>query len=172
MVLSAVFNARKGSGVLAAIYVAQRAGAPMVDQDAVEVVAGRGLAGDRYAEDKGFYRATDACQVTVIDGEALARIEQRSGVRLTHGEHRRNLVVQGIVLSDLRGARVQIGSVLFEYVRPRPPCAYLESITQRGIARALRKHFGVCLRALQSGVIRVGDAVRVEQGRGQVSRRS
>jgi MOSC domain-containing protein YiiM len=162
MALSAIFKARKGPGVLAAIYVAPRAGAPMVGQEAIGVVAGRGLAGDRYADGNGLYKVTDACQVTVIDGAELVRIERRSGVLLTHGEHRRNLVIQGIDLGDWRDERVRIGSVLFEYDRPRPPCAYLESITQPGIARALRKHFGACLRALESGVIRVGDAVRVE----------
>jgi MOSC domain-containing protein YiiM len=162
MALSTVLKARKGPGVLAAIYVAPRAGAPMMERDAVEVCAGRGLAGDRYADGKGFYKATDACQVTVIDGGEIARIERRSGVRLTHGEHRRNLVVRGIALSDLRDERVRIGAVVFAYDRARPPCAYLESITQAGIARALRKHSGVCLRPLESGIIRVGDAVRVE----------
>jgi MOSC domain-containing protein YiiM len=162
MGISGFFKARKASGVLAAIYVAPRAGAPMTAQESIEVIAGRGLAGDRYADGKGFYQATDACQVTVIDREALARIERRTGVRVTQGEHRRNLVVRGISLRDLTHERVRIGSVVFQYDRPRPPCAYLESITQPGMAKALRRDSGACLRALESGVIRVGDAVRVD----------
>jgi MOSC domain-containing protein YiiM len=157
--LGALRGRRLGRGRLQAIYLAPEAGAPMVSVDAAEVIRGRGLAGDRYAEDKGFYRATDACQVTLIGAEALARTQARTGVALLHGQHRRNLIVRGLDPARLRSRRLRIGPVLFEYHRPRPPCGYLERLTEPGMVKALARHPGICLRALEDGLIRVGDPV-------------
>lgn len=147
--------------MLLAIYVAPAAGAPMMARERADVIEGRGLAGDRYAQGEGYYRLTDACQVTVIDGEALARIERRTRIALGRGEHRRNLVVRGVDLARLASGRLRIGDVTFAYQRPRPPCGYLERLTQPGIVRALRRDGGLCLRAIQGGVVRVGDPVVV-----------
>jgi MOSC domain-containing protein YiiM len=158
--LRALLHRDRGPGRLEAIYLAPQAGSPMVPVQSVEVLRGRGLAGDRYERGQGFYRATDACQVTLIGAEALERAQARTGVPLTQGEHRRNLVVRGLEPEALRGRRLRIAEVLFEYHRPRPPCGYLERLTVPGMVKALVRRPGVCLRALEDGVIRVGDPVR------------
>ena len=45
----------EGSGSVEAIFVTNRAGAPMVAADAVSAVASRGLAGDRYFTRTGYW---------------------------------------------------------------------------------------------------------------------
>ncbi|MGD2084275.1 MAG: MOSC domain-containing protein [Chromatiales bacterium] len=157
--LAPLLGRRPGPGRLERIYLAPRAGAPMAASQAAQVLRGRGLAGDRYAEGRGFYRATDACQLTLIGAEALERIQARTGIALLGGEHRRNLVVRALEPEALKGRRLRIGTVLFEYHRPRPPCGYLERLTAPGMVKALVRHPGVCLRALEDGLIRVGDPV-------------
>ena len=87
--------------------------------------------------------------------------EQDAGRPLEPGFHRRNLVVAGLVPKHLREQRVQIGEALFVWHRPRPPCGYLDRVSGVGMARALGKGGGSCLRVLSGGLIRVGDPVMV-----------
>ncbi|WP_399354628.1 MOSC domain-containing protein [Thiohalorhabdus denitrificans] len=141
--------------------MAPQAGAPMHRVDKVEV-GGSGLAGDRYATGQGYWRATDACPVTLIRAEDLERIQRRTGLSLGLGEHRRNLVVRGLRGRDLEAGRLRIGTALFALQGARPPCGHLEQLTEPGMARALRGHSGVCLGVLQPGEIGPGDVVKVE----------
>jgi len=123
-----------------------------------EAVPG-GLAGDRYASGRGHWRATDACEVTLIRAEDLDRIRRRTELALEGGEHRRNLVVRGLRSRDLTAGRLRIGAALFAIRGPRPPCGYLERLTEPGMVRALRGCGGVCLEVLESGEVAVGDPV-------------
>lgn len=149
------------AGQLVAIYIASTAGARMRPVMSVAAEANRGLQGDRYHEGAGFWKRTDACQVTLIAAEDLSEIEARRGLRVANGEHRRNLVVRNLPLSLLTDKRLRIGEALFAYHKPRPPCAYLESLTEPGMVKALSRRGGVCLRVLQGGRLRVGDTVSV-----------
>jgi hypothetical protein len=149
------------NGRLTAIFLAESAGAPMQPCNAVEAVIGIGLEGDRYATGRGFWRLTDGCQVTLIHAEDLIRAERRSGLPLSAGQHRRNLVIDGWSGIDLRGCRIGIGEAQFSWHRVRPPCGYLDRVAGRGYAKALGRHGGHCLRVLCGGVIKVGDPVRL-----------
>lgn len=148
-------------GRLTAIFVADRAGAPMRACDQVTAVVDAGLTEDRYARDEGFWRLTDGCQVTLIHAEDLARAERRFGVPLDAGQHRRNLVVSGLARVELRGRRIRIGDALFEWHRVRPPCGYLDRVSGKGTAKALGRRSGHCLRVRQAGRIKLGDSVQV-----------
>lgn len=46
-------------------------------------------------------------------------------------------------------------------VTSRPPCSYLQSLTQPGITRALPDKAGICARVVKSGTIRAGDPIRI-----------
>ncbi len=147
-------------GVVEEIYIAPRGGATMQRVDEVEALAGAGLRGDRYLERTGYWTGTDECQVTLIEAETLDAIRAESELRVKSGEHRRNLVTRGVRLHDLRSKRFAVGEVVLEYDRPRPPCAYIQSITQPGMSAALRRlRGGICARVLRPGVIRANDAV-------------
>lgn len=152
---------RRPGAVLEAVFLAEAAGAPMRPVAAVEV-GSAGLAGDRYAAGNGHWQGPDACPVTLIRAEDLARIEARTGLPLTAGEHRRNLVVRGLRRRDLAGGRLCIGGAVLAIMGPRPPCGYLERLTRTGMVRALNGRSGVCLRAEGAGTMHPGDAVRVE----------
>ncbi|NBC47048.1 MAG: MOSC domain-containing protein [Gammaproteobacteria bacterium] len=150
---------------LVGIYVAEHAGAKMQGLQAAEALVGRGLVGDRYANDAGHWRATDRCEITLISAEDLLRSEQRTGLKLQQGAHRRNLVVAGLRQSELRGARLRIGEVELRWHRVRPPCGYLDQIAGRGMAKALGRHAGHCFRVVASGRLQLGD--RVERWRSE-----
>jgi MOSC domain-containing protein YiiM len=149
-------------GRVEAIFVAAVGGQPMAAVSEVVAEAGRGLAGDRYATRRGYWTGVDECQVTLIGGEDIDAIAAGSGVALGQGQHRRNLVTRGLVLSDLAGWRFRVGEAVFAYDRPRPPCRYIESITEPGMTRALAaRRGGICARVLESGLVKVGDTIEL-----------
>jgi MOSC domain-containing protein YiiM len=148
-------------GTLSDIFIADAAGQPMRRLTACLCLPGIGLAGDRYASGKGHWIKTDGCEVTLVTGADLARAGRQGPVSFAAGEHRRNLVIEGVPLDALRRRRVRIGPVLFEFHRLRPPCGYLDRLLQPGAGKALGRGAGVGLRVLCEGVIRVGDSVEV-----------
>jgi MOSC domain-containing protein YiiM len=155
-------SAFEGSGSVEAIFITSRAGAPMVAADAVSAVAGCGLAGDRYSARTGYWSGLDYCQVTLIEGEALDEIVEVYGIDVGTGQHRRNIVTRRLAFRSLIGVTVSIGEAVLAYDRPRPPCRYIESITEPGMTRALAaRRGGICMNVLKSGTIRVGDTIRV-----------
>ncbi len=151
---------------LQAIYIATAAGQPMVAVDAIEAVAGAGLKGDRYCKNTGFWKALEACQVTLISRHDLECASRRGGPDLTHGSHRRNLVVEGIRTKALEERTFRIGGAIFRYHKPRPPCGYLDKIQGKGVAHALGKHSGVCLQILGSGLMQTGEPLQIIDGDG------
>lgn len=142
--------------VLEAIFISPGRGQPMQRLTEVEAVAGQGLTGDRYALGTGYYSGRYDCEVTLIEAEAVEVIMQSGGPQVQQGEHRRNLVTRGLNLRSLEGQRLRIGSVLLEYHRPRPPCDYLQRITEPGMTRALGRGAGIGMRILESGLLREG----------------
>src|SRR5713226_7540267 len=99
-------------GQVVAIYVAPEPGAPMEGRDAIEALAGVGLAGDRYAQQDGTYsRADDAGKraVTLIEREAIEGARHEYDLELGEHETRRNVVTEGLPLNHLVGRAFRIG---------------------------------------------------------------
>ncbi|TVP86556.1 MAG: MOSC domain-containing protein [Thioalkalivibrio sp.] len=147
---------------LVAVFISPAAGAPMQSPASVQAIAGRGLAGDRYALATGHWHPVESCEVTLISEHDLERVQRRLPVAVGRGEHRRNLVVSGIRTRDLEGRRFRIGEAVFEYWKPRPPCGYINQVTGEDMAKALGRNSGVCLRVRAGGLIRVGDPLLLE----------
>jgi MOSC domain-containing protein YiiM len=149
-------------GVVEKIFVTARGGAMMQAVEQVEAVVDGGLLGDRYQTRVGYYSGVDECEVTLIEGEALDDILRQTGIQVAQGEHRRNIITRGIRLHDLMGKTFTIGGATFAYDRPRPPCHYVETITEPGMTRALAGgRGGICVRVVKAGLIRTGDSIQV-----------
>lgn len=149
------------AGTVEAIFITAEGSAPMQRVDEVRAVSG-GLEGDRYLLRTGYWTSVDECQVTMIEGEALDEIAAAGSISVSNGEHRRNVVTRGVTLRELAGARFRVGDALLEFDRPRPPCRYIESLTEPGMTRALAaRRGGICVRVVEEGTIRVGDAISV-----------
>jgi MOSC domain-containing protein YiiM len=128
---------------------------------ATRALAGIGLADDRLGQRGEAELSTR--QVTLMQHEhlpviaALARVAAVDPLGL-----RRNLVISGINLLALKNARLRVGDALLELVGPCHPCSRMEEIIGPGGYAAMRGHGGMTARVLESGAIRVGDAVGVE----------
>jgi MOSC domain-containing protein YiiM len=147
-------------GTVERVFVAGAGGEAMQPVDEVLAVAGQGLEGDRYATRRGYWTDVDECEVTLIRGEDLDAITASSGVAVQDGQHRRNIVTRGVDLRALAGRTFRIGGATFAYDRPRPPCRYIEGLTEVGMTRALAaRRGGICARVVETGVVRPGDEV-------------
>jgi MOSC domain-containing protein YiiM len=149
-------------GEVVAIFIARSGGQPVERVEEIEALKDRGLVGDRFVEGTSYWSGVDECQVTLIALEALDEITAATEVSVMEGQHRRNIVTRGVDLLKLRGTRFQVGDAVLEFDRPRPPCRYIQSVSERGMTKALgRNRGGICARVIESGVIRPGDSIQV-----------
>ena len=129
-------------------------GAPMRVLDAAELVAGKGIAGDRHGNAGG------ARQVTLVAAESLAAIASHLGLdAVAPAALRRNIVVRGINLVALRGRRVRIGEAILEVSGECHPCSRIEASLGTGGYNAARGLGGITARVVEGGTVRLGDRV-------------
>jgi len=132
---------------------------PLISVDAVEARMGGGLVGDHFSG-----TAESKRQVTLIQAEHLdviARIMRRED--LDPGLLRRNILVRGINLLALNGAKFSIGAAILEGTGGCHPCSRMEEALGPGGYNAMRGHGGITARVIQSGCIRVGDEVALRE---------
>lgn len=146
------------------IMLAAERGQPLQDRSAVQAIAGQGLAGDRYALGRGtfsdrFEVRPGARELSLIDVAAVALANQRMGTSLDAGAFRRNLLVDGLDLPQCLKQRFRIGEVVIEVLGRCPPCPYLARLLGVDAERGLKGLGGVRARIVESGVLRVGEAI-------------
>ena len=144
------------------LHVAHAAGAPMEARPLVDVVAGVGVSGDRYAGGIGFWRDDRVSRdLTLVEAEVVDELE------LVPGEARRNVTTRRVALKGLVGRTFWIGDVLARGSSLCEPCRHLEEVTGKRLLRALVHRGGLRADALTSGRITVGDSVEaVEEQNG------
>ncbi|GAA4729738.1 hypothetical protein GCM10023328_05560 [Modestobacter marinus] len=125
-------------------------------RDRLEVRAGHGIVGDRYA---GRLAHRDAA-VTVIAIEALEALAGELGSGpLDPLATRRNVVLRGAEVEALRGQPFSLDGVLLAGGRPANPCAWLDLALAPGAHRGLRGRAGIRCAARGDGVLVLGPAV-------------
>ncbi len=125
-------------------------------RDRLEVRAGYGIVGDRYA---GRPVHRDAA-VTVIAVEALEALAGELGSGpLDPLATRRNVVLRGAEVEALRGQPFSLDGVLLTGGRPANPCAWLDLALAPGAHRGLRGRAGIRCAARGDGVLVLGPAV-------------
>ena len=149
-----------GPGTVLGLFTAPAAATAIDAHDDVEVVAGRGVVGDRYFTGTGTYwrEGKDGQDLTLIEQEALDALRAR-GLDLDGARARRNVVTRGIDLNALVGARFSVGAVECVGRRLCDPCAHLERLTAPGVLRGLVGRGGLRADVVRGGTVRVGDPV-------------
>ncbi|ADX71313.1 hypothetical protein Asphe3_00940 [Pseudarthrobacter phenanthrenivorans Sphe3] len=135
---------------------------PTTDADSAEVVAGKGIVGDRFF---GKAAHMDAA-VTLFAVESLEAIAAELGAGpfdplLT----RRNVILRGAQLAPLLGQDFVLESggsqVEFHGGRHAQPCTWMNEMLAPGAHPAMRGRGGIRCRALSSGLLHRGPAVLV-----------
>jgi MOSC domain-containing protein YiiM len=150
-------------GMVEAIAIAATAGGPMRLVEEAQALAGRGLAGDRYAAEAGTFTPPGGTgagyDLTLIQAEVLDELVLAGDRRLGYAEARRNLITRGINLNSLVGRRFRVGEVECFGQRLCEPCSHLERLTTKGVLRGLIHRGGLRADILTDGRIGIGSAI-------------
>lgn len=150
------------TGRVESLWIAKESGARPEPRDSVEVHAD-GVEGDRYQLGGGHFQL-DVCPVTLVASEAVEAVRAETGIDVSDGRHRRNIVVEGFGagMDDLLEATIAVGNTLLRPTRRRPPCAHLEELADAdGLASALKHRGGLCCDVIEPGRVAVGDSVSI-----------
>lgn len=149
-------------GRIEGLFTAISAGAPMSGHERVEIVAGKGIPGDRYAERRGLYSTKhhDDRHLTIIEAETLEALRRDHGIDFGPELTRRNVVVSGIGLNRLVGRTLRVGSAVVRVGRLNLPCRYLEKLVGLPVYEPLANRSGINCEVLVSGSAALGDEVR------------
>jgi len=139
------------------IFIASAKAAPVASVTSVEALAGEGLRGDRYAAAKN--RRGPDYQVSLIELENIEAFTAQTGLGLSPGQPRRNIVTRGVRLNDLCGKRFRIGAAVFEGLELCEPCSVFAKNTHREALKWFVGRGGLRARIVHGGEVRVGDAV-------------
>jgi MOSC domain-containing protein YiiM len=135
---------------------------PTLDAESAEVVAGKGIVGDRFF---GKAAHMDAA-VTLFAAEALEAMAAELGAGPFHPlATRRNVILRGAHLAPLLGHDFALESgtstVQFHGGRQAHPCSWMNKVLAPGGHAAMRGRGGIRCRALSGGMLHRGPAVLV-----------
>lgn len=149
-------------GYVAHLHIVPRAFLPMRACSEITLVAGKGIEGDRYMNETGFYseKPEEGRQITLFEMEALEALKRDFGLELSPAEHRRNVTTVGAPLNHLVHRKFWLGGALLEATRLSFPCKHLDEITGKDAFNALIHRSGLNCKILEGGVVRVGDTLR------------
>ena len=149
-------------GVLTGIWLTPEAAAPMRRVPSAQLLAGRGLDGDRYALGGGTWAQYPDLekQLTLIDAADVAAVAAEVGVPLTPGDTRRNLVTAGVDLPSLVGRWFAVGDALLFGMKRCPPCTHLERLTGARLVKAMVHRGGINAAVFSGAPIAEGAVVR------------
>ncbi len=143
------------NGTIEAIFLAASHGAPPREVPAVTGIPGRGLEGDRHFDDP------DAGDITLVEQEAIERLNTDHGVELAPGGSRRQVHVRGVDLADFVGRRFRVGEIECEGEERCEPCNHLAGLVGTQAVLKGLLHTGLRAGIVKGGTIRAGDSVEL-----------
>ncbi|MDG2125201.1 MAG: MOSC domain-containing protein [Verrucomicrobiales bacterium] len=127
---------------------------PALPVESVELVAGKGIVGDRFFGYKEDYKG----QVTFFSLETYKRLCDTFDVDdKDPSTFRRNIIVEGADLPALIGQQLQVGEITFLGTCESSPCYWMDQAFHPGAEDALRGHGGLRAKVLTSGTLKIGD---------------
>jgi MOSC domain-containing protein YiiM len=154
-------------------------GVHKVPRDEVTLVANHGVDGDYHAGEFVRHRSRAAKtpdlpnqrQVHLMHSELFEEVAAL-GIKVTPGDMGENITTRGLAILDLApGTRLHLGhAAVIEITGCRNPCAQLNAVDERLLAQVATKNddgeiirkAGIMAIVVQGGVVRPGDAIRVE----------
>lgn len=129
---------------------------PVVEVEAVECVAGRGIRGDRFFDFKSDYKG----QITFFAWETLEAMRRELGLPdASPAATRRNVITEGLDLNGLVGREFEVQGVRFFGVEECRPCYWMNhAFGDERVEAWLRGRGGLRARILSDGWLRRGAA--------------
>ncbi|WP_111642875.1 MOSC domain-containing protein [Marinimicrobium alkaliphilum] len=153
-------------GRVIGIYTACKGDKPEL-RDLAEVIAGKGIVGDRYFAGEGTFSEKLAgdrkSEITFIAAEEVDRFNRIQGSDLDYGDLRRNVITIDIDLNALVGKQFSIAGVVFEGIETCEPCTHLAKTVHKAVLPDMMNRAGLRAAVLTSGTLKVGDTVSLDQ---------
>lgn len=127
----------------------------IIEKDVIEVVAGRGIVGDRFFDYEEDYKG----QITFFDAAVWHDLERILGTDLDAKKFRRNVLVSGVDLNELIGKTFEIDGVRYSGSEEAKPCYWMDEAHVPGAEEALKGRGGLRCRILDDGELATGEAV-------------
>jgi MOSC domain-containing protein YiiM len=144
------------------IHIAEKADGKTEELSEAELVAGKGIVGDRYflgiGNLSGKAPSPDR-ELTLIAKEEVQAFNQEYGLSIPPGDMRRNIVTQGINLNDMVDIEFSIGEVKVKGIRLCEPCQPLAYLLAAEIIPGMVHRAGLRAQIVVGGVIRPGDRI-------------
>ena len=100
-------------------------------------------------------------QVSLIEREQIAEHANALGLPgIEAGLVRSNIETEGIDLVALVGHKIRVGEAMLYIAAPRDPCHKMDKIAPGLRERMMDNKQGVLARVVQSGAIKIGDAIQ------------
>ena len=129
---------------------------PTLSVDAVECVAGQGLAGDRYFGHREDYKG----QVTFFALETYEDLCRTFEITdKDPSVFRRNVITRGIDLNQWIGREFTIQDITFVGTEEAAPCRWMNHVFCPGAEKAMRGRGGLRARILNDGLLRTDHSV-------------
>ena len=127
-------------------------------KETIEVVASKGIVGDRYFHDFN----GDREQITLIESENIDYYNNTFNTKFNYLEFRRNIVTKNIKLNDLVGKTIQVGNIKLKVNDLCRPCKDLQQRLGKGnIIKEFLRRGGLRCEILSSGTINIGDKITI-----------
>ena len=159
-------DAAAPAGRLESIWIAAAARERPHSVERAVALRGYGIEGDRYAAQAGTFSvgvSASTRDLTLISADAVERVRAAVVDEVLAGDLRRNLVVSGLELTELQGARLRIGEVLIEVTGTCPPCGHLDRLLGYDALVLLHGRGGMRAGVLQGGELVAGAAITIER---------
>lgn len=127
----------------------------IIEKDKIELVAGKGVVGDRFFDYKEDYKG----QITFFDWAVYEEVKEKvvKG-ELDPSAFRRNVVVSGVDLNELIGRHFEIDGVEFTGSGECSPCFWMDEACAEGTEEFLKDRGGLRARILTDGELLTGEA--------------
>ena len=140
------------------IGIAKKNSEEIQEVNEINVIAGKGIIGDRYFHEKN----EDRNQITLIESENIDYYNNKFSLKIPYLNFRRNIVTKKIKLNDLVGKKLIIGKTEIKGIDLCRPCKSLqENLGQDNIIKEFLRMGGLRCAILISSNIKVGDEIKV-----------
>ena len=135
------------------LWIKPAKGAPMEPAEELEIVAGKGVVGNKEQQR----------HVTLIAAERWAELMRELDADVDPGARRANVLISGIDLNESEGRTVRIGDVTLTIRGHTKPCGQMDDALP-GLQEAMKTRWGggAWADAVTGGTIRVGDDVQLD----------
>ena len=138
--------------------IADKSGNTITEVNSIEVMAGKGTAGDRhFSENK-----SDREQITLIESENIDEYNINFSTTIPYLDFRRNIVTEGIKLNNLLNKKITIGNIKLLGKDLCRPCKHLqELIGYNNIVKEFPLKGGLRCEIVNSGTIYLNDEIKI-----------